>query len=205
MKKLVSILSLVSTLIVSGCAGVSPSVDTPERGNAVALNEYKIGVGDQLNINVWKNNDLSLSVPVRPDGKVSMPLVGDVLAAGQTTEGLSKTVAKQLSGFIRNPQVTVIVTNASSSDFQHRVRITGAVQSALSTSYRDGMTVLDLVLLAGGTNEFAAANKTKLYRKVHGSVKVYPIYLEDILKKGRIETNFDLAPSDIIIVPERSF
>jgi polysaccharide biosynthesis/export protein len=144
-------------------------------------------------------------VPVRPDGKISLPLVGDIMAANLTTVQLSSNIIAGLENYVRNPQVTVIVANPSSSDFLRRVRITGAVRSPQSLPYRDGMTVLDLVLLAGGPNEFASPNKAKLYRKVNGETKVYPIYLSDLIENGKVETNYPLQPSDIVTVPERSF
>lgn len=198
----ISIFLLFTTLV--GCSS-NRSVQSPAAADAAVLEEYKIGVGDALSINVWRNPELSLSVPVRPDGKISMPLIGDVLAADLTTEQLSKNITASLTTFIRSPQVTVIVANPSSSDFQRRVRITGAVANPQSIPYREGMTVLDLVLLAGGTNQFASANKAKLYRKVGGELKVYPIKLDDLINEGDVATNYALQPSDIVTVPERNF
>ena len=180
-------------------------VDMPANVQTYSVEAYQIGVGDQLRIDVWGNDKLSLEVPVRPDGKISMSLIGDVLAAGKTTESLGASISTELLEYIKNPQVSVIVTSPSSSDFQHRIRVTGAVNSPQSVPYRKGMTVLDLVLLAGGANEFALPNNSKLYRKSQGEVKVYPIYLDDILKAGKLESNYMLAPSDIVTVPERSF
>ncbi|HCS64577.1 MAG TPA: sugar ABC transporter substrate-binding protein [Cellvibrio sp.] len=177
----------------------------PEAADASVLAEYRIGVGDALSVNVWRNPEMSLNVPVRPDGKISMPLIGDIMAADLTTEQLSQNITKSLTTYIRSPQVTVIVTNPSSSDFQRRVRITGAVASPQSIPYREGMTVLDLVLLAGGPNQFASANKAKLYRKVNNELKVYPIKLEDLINDGDVATNYPLQPSDIVTVPERNF
>jgi len=132
-------------------------------------------------------------------------LVGDIVAANLTTKQLSSNIIDSLTNYVRTPQVTVIVTNPSSSDFQLRVRITGAVRSPQSIAYREGMTVLDLVLMAGGPNEFASSNKAKLYRKVNNETKVYPIYIEDILEDGKVETNYPLQPSDIVTIPERTF
>jgi polysaccharide export outer membrane protein len=204
MKNMYLIISTLLMLIMM--AGCSSNKSMPEPATAEAvLAEYKIGVGDALAINVWRNPELSLNVPVRPDGKVSMPLIGDIVAADLTTEQLSQNITTSLTTFIRNPQVTVIVANPSSSDFQRRVRITGAVSDPQSLPYREGMTVLDLVLLAGGPNEFASANKVKLYRKVGGELKVYPIRLDDLINDGDVETNYALQPSDIVAVPERSF
>ncbi|RYY02903.1 MAG: sugar ABC transporter substrate-binding protein [Gammaproteobacteria bacterium] len=167
--------------------------------------EYRLGVGDSIEINVWRNADLSRSVQVRPDGKVTLPLVGDIVAAELTTVQLSQNITDALAGYVKSPQVTVIVVSSSSSDFQRRVRITGAIKNPQSLPFREGMTVLDIVLLAGGPNEFAASNKSKLYRKVNGVVKVYPIKLDDLINNGDVITNYPLQPSDIITVPERAF
>lgn len=204
MKKLAYVGLAILSVVLAACSSSSNVVAPPISDRGV-LEEYRIGVGDTLQINVWKNAELSLSVPVRPDGKVSMPLVGDIVAASLTTKQLSSNIVESLTNYIRTPQVTVIVTNPSSSDFQLRVRVTGAVRSPQSIAYREGMTVLDLVLIAGGTNEFASANKAKLYRKVNNETKVYPIYIEDILENGKIETNYPLQPSDIVTIPERTF
>lgn len=191
-------------LMVSACSGPKNAAPPLSETGGV-LDEYRIGVGDALDINVWRNPELSVSVPVRPDGKISMPLIGDIAAANLTTRELSDNIVKGLTNFVRSPQVTVIVTNPSSSDFQRRVRITGAVNNPQSIPYREGMTVLDLVLMAGGTNEFASGNGAKLYRKIDGSIKVYPVRLNDLVNKGDVSTNYPLQPSDIVTVPERSF
>lgn len=192
-------------LITVGCSS-NRAVQAPASADTTTvLAEYKIGVGDALAINVWRNPELSLNVPVRPDGKISMPLIGDVMASDLTSEQLSKNITESLTTYIRSPQVTVIVANPSSSDFQRRVRITGAVTNPQSLPYREGMTVLDLVLLAGGPNQFASANKAKLYRKVNGQLKTYPIRLDDLINDGDVKTNYSLQPSDIVTVPERSF
>lgn len=205
MKNVFHIFSIFLLLAIGvGCSSNKP-VQAPVLSDAAALVEYKIGVGDALSINVWRNPELSLSVPVRPDGKISMPLIGDIDAANMTTTQLSQNITSSLTTYIRNPQVTVIVANPSSSDFQRRVRITGAVANPQSIPYREGMTVLDLVLLAGGPNQFASANKAKLYRKVNDELKVYPIKLEDLINDGDVRTNYPLQPSDIVTVPERSF
>ncbi|WP_111641492.1 XrtA/PEP-CTERM system exopolysaccharide export protein [Marinimicrobium alkaliphilum] len=192
-------------MVLFALVGCSRSPVVPPQTTSSVLDEYRIGVGDALRINVWRNAELSSDVPVRPDGKISLPLVGDVQAAGQTTTELSNDLANALTEYIRSPQVTVIVTNPSSSDFQRRVRITGAVRSPQSLAYREGMTVLDLVLMAGGPNEYASSNRARLYRQVDGEVKVFPVRLRDLIEKGEIETNYSLQPSDIVTVPERSF
>jgi polysaccharide biosynthesis/export protein len=195
---------LLVMLALSACSSNKP-LEMPPATDAGVLREYLIGVGDDLKVSVWRNPELSLNVPVRPDGKISMPLIGDIMAADLTATQLSANIVKSLNSYLKSPQVTVIVANPSSSDFQRRVRITGAVRSPQSIPYREGMTVLDLVLLAGGTNEFASANKAKLYRKSEGAIKVYPIKLDDLINKGKVQTNYPLQPSDIVTVPERAF
>lgn len=196
-------LVLVSFLLVA-CSS-NKNVIMPPVSDGGSHEEYRLGVGDAIEINVWRNADLSRSVQVRPDGKITLPLVGDIVAADLTTTQLSQNITASLSGYVKSPQVTVIVVNSSSTDFQRRVRITGAVKSPQSLPFREGMTVLDLVLLAGGPNEFASSNKAKLYRKVNGVVKVYPIKLDDLMNDGDVVTNYPLQPADIVTVPERAF
>ena len=142
---------------------------------------------------------------MRPDGNISVPLVGDIKAEGASAEALASGLTEKLESFIRSPQVTVIVSNPTSSEFLRRVRLTGAVASPTSISYQKGMTVMDIVLLVGGVTPFADANDTKLYRKTSSGTKVYPVYLDDILKKGDLQSNYNLMPNDIITVPECLF
>lgn len=206
MKKIICLLSpVLALLLFTACSSNKPLPAPLASEDATVLPEYRIGVGDALQISVWRNPELSLSVPVRPDGKISMPLVGDIMAAGFTATQLSSNIVKSLSSYVKSPQVTVIVSNPSSSDFLRRVRITGAVNSPQSIPYREGMTVLDLVLLAGGPNDFASANKARLYRTVDGKVQVFTIKLDDLIHDGNLQTNYMLQPSDIVTVPERAF
>ncbi len=199
-----NLLFLLCAVIVQACATPDKSA-MPAEGEAYSAEVYRIGVGDQLRVDVWRNPELSVEVPVRPDGKISAPLVGDVLAAGIAPEDLAQTLTEKLQTFIRSPKVTVVVVNPASADFQQRVRVTGAIQSPTSVAYRKGMTVLDLILVGGGANEFALLNKAKLYRVTEEGTKVYSVRLKDILEKGKLDTNYNLLPSDIVTVPERSF
>ncbi|HED32865.1 MAG TPA: sugar ABC transporter substrate-binding protein [Gammaproteobacteria bacterium] len=169
------------------------------------IKEYRLGVDDTININVWKNAELSVSVPVRPDGKISMPLVGDVRAAGYTPAQVALAIQNKLKDYVRDPNVTIMVTGLQSHEYLTRLRITGAVANPSSLNYRQGMTVLDAILAAGSINDFAAPNSTKLYRKIDGKTRVISIYLDDILNKGKLETNIQLRPGDILTVPERLF
>ena len=192
--------------LLGGCASEQLESGPPPVPTQFAVDKnYHIGVGDQLKIEVWRNPELSGEVPVRPDGKISSPLVGDIVAAGLSTQELANQIKAKLAAYVRNPEVTVIVTNPASADYLRRVRVTGAVRTPLSVTFRQGMTVMDLVLQAGGLTDYASPNSARLYRTVDGKTKVYPIYLGDILQDGNLKTNYDLYPSDVVTVPERSF
>lgn len=186
-----------------GCS-VAPITKMPQLPTNEII-EYQLGVGDRIAVNVWKAPELSIDVPVRPDGKVSVPLIGDVQAAGVSPSVMSAKVEEALSKYVRNPQVAVVVLDPASAEFLRRVRVTGAVSQPLSIGHQQGMTVLDLVLQAGGITEFAQGNQAKLYRKLGDKVEVYPIHLDEILNKGNLQSNYLLAPSDIIAIPERVF
>jgi polysaccharide biosynthesis/export protein len=194
----------VASLIVAGCISVD-EIPRPDEAAPVAEGEYRIGVDDRIQVNVWRNPELSVNAPVRPDGKISAPLIGDVEAGGRTPAEVAESIKKQLATYIRDPNVAVIITELRSHEYLSRVRVTGAVRGPKSMSYRQGMTVLDVVLEAGGINDFASPNRTKLYRKVKGKTEVIEIELGDILNKGRLETNILLRPGDVITVPERLF
>lgn len=200
--------NLIAALMLGflvACTGVQTKVEQPLQPDIKQQKAYRIGDGDNLTINVWRNQELSMGVVVRPDGYISMPLIGDLAARGKTAEELAKNIKGKLGSYIRNPEVTVIVASANSAEYIHRVRVTGAVRNPLSIPYRVNMTVLDLILGAGGTTDFAAQNKAKLYRTVKNKAKVYPVYLIEILEQGNLRTNYLLAPGDIVTVPERNF
>ncbi len=197
---------LLFVSLLAACASEPLESGQPPVPEQFALDKnYRIGVGDQLSIQVWRNPELSTQVPVRPDGKISSPLVGDIVAAGLSTQDLSGEITQKLANYVRNPEVTVIVTNPASADFLRRVRVTGAVRNPVSISYRQGITVLDLVLEAGGLTEFAAPGKARLYRTADGKTGVYPIDLQRILQNGDLTTNYELYPADVVTVPERGF
>jgi len=167
--------------------------------------DYRIGVDDRVQVTVWRNPELSIAGPVRPDGKITVPLIGDVEAGGRTPPEVAETIKKQLSVYIRDPNVAVIITELRSHEFLSRVRVTGAVRTPRSFPYRQGMTVLDAVLEAGGVNDFASPNRTKLYRKRNDKIDVFEIELGNILNKGQLQTNLPLRPGDVLTVPERLF
>ncbi len=196
----------VFVAFLAACASVPAGSDSPPTPTSANLvNEYRIGVDDVVQVNVWRNEDLSATVPVRPDGKISVPLVGDVNVAGRTPAEVSQDISERLKVYVKDPQVAVIVAELNSHEFLSRVRVTGAVRTPVTMPFRPGMTVLDAVLAAGGINEFAAPEKSRLFRKQADEVTAYSVKLESILTRGDLGTNFDLAPGDVITVPERSF
>jgi len=201
---------VVSLSILVGCSG-NPVSSSEDIRNALASGqdsmpeEYVLGPTDVVTVSVWRNADLSLSVPVRPDGKISVPLVGDVMASGRTPEELSASIRSSLTEFIREPQVSIVVTSMGSHEFTDRVRVTGAVRQPISTPHRQGMTVLDIFLSAGGANEFASLEDARLHREIDGKVVTIPVRLNDILTEGDIVTNYTIRPGDILTIPERMF
>ena len=203
--KYISIMTLFIFIFTAGCSSTSTPPESIDEGTIEKEREYRIGVDDVLSINVWGNEELSVEVPVRPDGKISMPLIGDVQAGDRTPKEVSHDIKIRLSAYVRNPNVTVMLTQLNSHQYLSRVRVTGAVETPLSIPYRQGMTVLDAILEAGGVNEFASVNATKLYRKNEGKTVVYDIKLGNILEKGELSTNYYLKPGDIVTVPERLF
>jgi len=198
-----------------GCAG-TPNLPPQPAGGAsagpsVLVDAYKMAVGDVVQINVWKNPELSVTEPIRPDGKIALPLVGDVMAAGREPEELAADIREGLSTYVKNPNVTVILTSLQGHEFLSRIRVTGSVAQNISIPYHQGMTVLDAVLEAGSVDEFADSNRTKLHRRTSQNdllgeeIESYDIRLEDILEDGDMKTNILLVPGDIITVPERRF
>ena len=167
--------------------------------------EFRIGIDDRVQVSVWRNPDLGVTVPVRPDGMISVPLIGDVQAGGRTPTQVADLIKDRLTNFIRDPNVTVMLTELRSHEFLSRVRITGAVHTPRSMPFRQGMTVLDAILEAGGVNDFSAPNRAKLYRRTREKTEIFDIELGDILNSGKLETNMTMRPGDILTVPERLF
>jgi polysaccharide export outer membrane protein len=162
--------------------------------------QYQIGPGDILQIFVWRNPELSVSVPVRPDGKVTTPLVADMVAIGKTPTQLARDMEAVLSEYIRTPQVSVIVTTAQSQ--YSLVKVVGQVTTPSPLPYRSGMTVLDAILAAGGMTEFAAGNRAKIVRSEGGRQVEIKVRLADLVNDGDLSQNIEVRPGDLIVVPE---
>ena len=200
--------AVLSIGLLAGCAtGGSTNAPPPAEVAVTSVESYKIGVDDIVQVSVWRNPELGITVPVRPDGKISVPLVGDVAAGGRTPDEVAKDIQEKLSQFVREPQVAVILTDLRSHEYLSRVRVTGAVRQPISVPFRPGMTVLDAVLAAGGLTEFAAPDRSELYRKAGEgeTTTMHQVRLDRILNHGDLTTNYSVAPGDVITIPERAF
>lgn len=197
--------AIVGLLLSAFLAGYvfTSHAQTPPPAPAINSEPYKIGVDDIVQVSVWRNPELGITVPVRPDGMISVPLIGDVAAGGHTPEEVAASLQEKLATYVRDPQVAVILTELRSHEYLSRVRVTGAVRQPVSIPYRPGMTVLDAVLAAGGVTEFASPNRANLYRRTGEATQSYGVELDRILKKGDLSTNFNVAPGDVITIPER--
>ena len=166
--------------------------------------QYIIGPGDNVSIFVWGNSELSTTVPVRPDGKITTPLVEDVQASGKTSTQLAREMEKQLARYIKNPVVTVYVTGFVGR-YQEQIRVVGEATKPQSLPYREDMTVLDVMIAVGGLTEYAAGDSAVLVRVDNGNQKQYRVRLDDLIKDGDISANIYMLPGDILIIPEAWF
>jgi polysaccharide biosynthesis/export protein len=192
-------------VLLGACAAPYHGVPAPPAPGGISSEEYLIGVDDIVSVRVWRNPDLDVTVPVRPDGNISVPLIGDVLAGGRSPSAISASIEEALSAYVREPKVAVILTDLRSHEYISRVRVTGAVRTPVSLPYRQGMTVLDAVLAAGGPTEFAAKDRTALHRRTEFDAQSFSIPLSAILDRGDLTANHPVQPGDVITVPERLF
>ena len=205
MRIVIGLWAVCVSLLLAACASSSGALSTAPPANVpTTASAYRIGVDDVVQVSVWRSPELSITAPVRPDGNITVPLVGDVTAAGRMPDEVAKEVQSKLATYVREPQVTVILTELRSHEYLSRVRVTGAVRTPVSIPYRQGMTVLDAVLAAGGVTEFAAPDRSGLYRRNGQETQSYAVKLDRILNSGDLATNYPVAPGDVITVPERA-
>ncbi len=178
----------------------APTQPAPAPAASLVGDDYVIGPGDTIQIYVWRNPELSVSMPVRPDGRISAPLVEDMVAVGKTPSVLARDIEVVLSKFVRSPQVNVIVTQPAG--LLNQVKAVGQVQSPQAVPYRAGMRVLDLLLAAGGLTDYAAGNRAKLVRSENGKSVDIRVKLDRLINKGDMEQNVPLKPGDVLVVPE---
>lgn len=189
------------------CAALSKAVETtppgPAAPSAPVPADYRIGPGDTLKVYVFQNDELSATVPVRPDGKISTPLVEDMVAVGKTPSQLARDIEKSLAVYVKTPKVNVVVLTAVSVFSQ--VKVIGQVKSPQALPYRDGMTVLDAVLAVGGLGQFAAGNRAHLVRTEGGKSVEIKVKLDALVNSGDMKQNLSLQPGDVLVVPETRF
>jgi polysaccharide biosynthesis/export protein len=202
--------SAMLSALLTGCTGSSGGQQLPA-APFVAMQEnpgedYMIGPLDELTIFVWRNPELGAKVQVRPDGRITTPLITDMPAVGKTPKMLADDITLQLSQFIQDPLVSVII-NKFSGTYSQQIRVVGATEKPASLPYRANMTLLDAMIAVGGLSEYAAGNRARLIRfdKASGKQKEFAVRLGDLLRKGDSGANVMLMPGDVIIIPESTF
>ncbi len=193
-------LAALAAFVVGGCATKYPPA--PQNAGVGEYN-YRIGPLDTVNIIVWRNPELSLTVPVRPDGKITTPLVDDLQAIGKTPTELERDIEKALTKYIRDPVVTVVVTSFV-GQASEQIRVTGEATRPQILAFRKDMTVLDVMIAVGGLTDFADGNAATIYRVAEGG-KLYSVRLRDLVKRGDISANVEMHPGDILIIPQSWF
>jgi polysaccharide export outer membrane protein len=196
-------LAAITAFSMTGCGG-APELPSAPPASSLPSSEYRIGAGDRLNIFVWRNPELTVTVPVRPDGRVSIPLVEDVVAIGMTPSALAREYEKRLAKYIKEPLVTVIVEDFV-GPIPDQVRIIGEAAQPRSLPYRADMTVLDAMIAVGGLTRYAAGNNSIIVRTVNGQQSTYAVHLADLIRDGDISSNVALQPGDVLIIPQRLF
>lgn len=191
--------AVVGALVLTGCASY-PSAPAKVSSDAYT---YNIGPGDMLNIVVWRNPELSMSVPVRPDGKIAAPLIEDLPAIGKNPTTLARDIEAALGKFIRDPVVTVIVTSFV-GPYSEQIRVVGEAAKPQVLPYKQKMTLLDVMIAVGGMTDFADGNGASILRAADGN-KQYAVRIKDLIKRGDVSANVEMAPGDVLIIPQSWF
>jgi polysaccharide biosynthesis/export protein len=199
--KLITALLTALSVLLTGCASTNP----PAPSEPVSSNsQYVIGPGDQLSIVVWRNQELSTVVPVRPDGRISTPLVDDMVAIGKNPTQLAKEIETTLKKYVQDPKVTIMVQNFGSISSQ-QVRVIGQAARPAALPFRQGMTLLDVMIAVGGLTEFASGNSAVLIRKDEKGQQSFSVRLRDLMKRGDVTADIPMLPGDVVIIPESWF
>ena len=191
-----------STLALGGCA--TRPLPAPTDAQVAANPDYLIGPGDSINIIVWRNPEVSMSVPVRPDGKITTPLVEDLPASGKTSTELARDIEKALAKFIQQPVVTVVVSSFVGT-YGEQIRVIGQAARPQALPYRRDMSLMDVMIAVGGTTEFAAGNRASLIRTIDGKQQKFNVRIDDLVKDGDISANVPVRPGDVLVIPESYF
>lgn len=194
---------LAMAVVVSGCSGSGPKYPPAPIAAATPDYNYIVGPGDNLNITVWRNPELSMSVPVRPDGKIATPLVDELVAQGKTSTQIARDVEKAISKFVRDPIVTVIVTSFI-GPYSEQIRVVGEAAKPQFLPYKQKMTLLDVMIAVGGLTDFADGNSASILRASEGD-KQYAVRIKDLIKRGDMSANVEMKPGDVLIIPQGWF
>lgn len=197
---------LLSVLFMSGCAAPKLPEATQHRSKAFDVNtyEYLIGPNDVVKVFVWQHPEVTGTYNVKPDGRITLPLLGDVILSGKTTVELSKELEEKFDVLLRSPKVTVTVESFTGS-FNEQVRIVGAAATAQAINYSKNMTLLDVMIQIGGLTKYANGNDATLIRMIDGKRKEFSLGITDLLKGGDLSENVDILPGDVIVIPEAWF
>lgn len=200
--KALSAASIAACMLMLG--GCSTQATPSSAALAVVQQDYLIGPGDSLNIIVWRNPEVSMAVPVRPDGKITTPLVEDLQAAGKTSTQLARDIEAALAKFIQQPVVTVVVTNFI-GNYHEQIRVIGQAAKPQALPYRRDMSLMDVLIAVGGITEFASGNKASIVRHIDGKQEKIGVRLDDLIKDGDISKNVMMRPGDVLVIPESFF
>jgi polysaccharide export outer membrane protein len=195
--------ALVGGFLAAACAQEPPSTAAPADPLPDGAAQYLIGPGDQLQIFVWNHPELSPIVPVRPDGRISTPLVENMVAVSKTPTQLARDIEAVLTEYVRSPKVNVIVTQAQSAFSQ--VKVVGQVAHPQAVPFHEGMTVLDVVLQVGGLAQYAAGNRARIVRTENGKTQEIRVRLVDLTQKGDMKQNLAVKPGDVLVIPQALF
>jgi polysaccharide export outer membrane protein len=197
-------IGFAASMIGCGASTQPRSADPPAAAVASPTGDYLIGPGDTLDIFVWRQPDLSVTVPVRPDGRISTPLVEDLLAVGKSPTQLAREIEAALSEYVRAPEVNVIVQGFVGV-FGAQIRILGQAAQPRAIPYRDRMTLMDVMIEVGGLTEYAAGNRSRVIRTSEGKSEEFRVRLDDLINRGDLKQNMLMQPGDILVIPEAVF
>ena len=199
-KRLVLVAAVLPVLSLGGCK-TYPTLSPDEK---YISHDYVIGPGDNVDVIVWRNPEVSMAVPVRPDGKITTPLVEDLHASGKTSTQLARDIEQALSKYIQQPVVTVVVTEFV-GPYTEQIRVLGEASKPQALPYREEMTLMDVLIEVGGMTDFAAGNKARIIRNVDGKQQQFSVRLDDLIRDGDISANVPMRQGDVLVIPESFF
>jgi polysaccharide export outer membrane protein len=203
LRALGALLAVGAAWLLAGCASSSGTFPPAPAKAPTGGYSYIIGPGDNINITVWRNPELSMAVPVRPDGKISAPLIDELVAQGKNSSEIARDIEKQLGKYVRDPVVTIIVTGFV-GPYDQQIRVVGEAARPQALPFKQRMTLLDVMIAVGGLTDFAAGNEAIIRRTGEGE-KQYSVRLKDLVKRGDLSANVEMMPGDILVIPQSNF